>query len=131
LHRKNLMLMEWNAMLRRVGFFPHSQVHGGGRPDRDSGQRKPRCVCPGEGEIIPTDQPTPHFSPDTQSWFHSQEVNVMADSSELVGEWLRGIDANQNTRLYGRVSNKDGSSFFKRLKGLRNLMGTIGGTRGI
>jgi hypothetical protein len=72
----------------------------------------------------------------------------MVDSSELVGEWLRGIDANQNTRLYGRVSNKDGiwrngdgeviqasgvaaSSLFKRLKGLYNLMGRIGGTRGV
>jgi hypothetical protein len=43
-----------------------------------------------------------------QSWFHSQKVNVMMGSSELVGEWLRGIDVNQNTRLYGRVSNKDG-----------------------
>ncbi|KAI0289144.1 hypothetical protein BC826DRAFT_914911 [Russula brevipes] len=85
---------------------------------------------------------------DTQSWFHSQEVNVMVDSPELVGEWLRGIDANQNTRLYGRVSNKDGiwrnadgeviqasgvaaSSLFKRLKGLYNVMGRIGGTRGV
>lgn len=71
----------------------------------------------------------------------------MVDSQELVGEWLRGIDANQNTRLHGRVSDRDGiwrsedgeviqatgvaaSSFFKRLKGLYKVMGRIRGTRG-
>ncbi|KAH9968566.1 hypothetical protein BJV74DRAFT_784951 [Russula compacta] len=84
---------------------------------------------------------------DTQSWFHSQEANVMVDSPELVGEWLRGIDANQNTRLHGRVSDEDGiwrgedgediqatgvaaSSFFKRLKGLYKLTRKIRGTGG-
>jgi phosphatidylserine/phosphatidylglycerophosphate/cardiolipin synthase-like enzyme len=82
---------------------------------------------------------------DTQSWFHSQEVNIMVDSPELVGAWLRGIDANQNTRLYGRVSDRDGiwrsedgevvqasgvaaSSLFKRLKGLYSVMKRIRGT---
>ncbi|KAI0061253.1 hypothetical protein BV25DRAFT_770703 [Artomyces pyxidatus] len=45
---------------------------------------------------------------DTQSWFHSQEINVMVDSPPLVGEWLRGINANQNTLRYGRVSDVDG-----------------------
>jgi hypothetical protein len=69
----------------------------------------------------------------------------MVDSPALVGAWLRGIDANQNTRLYGRVSDKDGiwrnedgevvqasgvaaSSFFKRLKGLYSVMKRISGT---
>ncbi|KAI9507309.1 hypothetical protein F5148DRAFT_1299783, partial [Russula earlei] len=82
---------------------------------------------------------------DTQSWFHSQEVNVMVDSPELVSAWLRGIDANQNTRLYGRVSDRDGiwrsrdgeviqasgvaaSSFFTRLKGLYGVMARISGS---
>jgi phosphatidylserine/phosphatidylglycerophosphate/cardiolipin synthase-like enzyme len=81
---------------------------------------------------------------DTQSWYHSQEVNVMVDSPELVGAWRRGIDANQNTRLYGRVSDRDGiwrsedgevvqasgvaaSSLFKRLKGLYSVMKRISG----
>lgn len=45
---------------------------------------------------------------DTQSWFHSQEVNLLIDSEELTREWLNGIDANQNTRRYGRVDTKDG-----------------------
>ncbi len=69
----------------------------------------------------------------------------MVDSSELVSSWLRGINANQNTFLYGRVSNKDGiwrsedgeviqasgvaaSSFIKRLKGVYKLIGRISGT---
>lgn len=45
---------------------------------------------------------------DTQSWFHSQEVNVLIDSRALVAEWISGINANQNTRAYGRVSSEDG-----------------------
>ncbi|KDQ09583.1 hypothetical protein BOTBODRAFT_178962 [Botryobasidium botryosum FD-172 SS1] len=45
---------------------------------------------------------------DTQSWFHSQEVNILVDSPQIVREWHRGIDANQNTGYYGRVSDKDG-----------------------
>ena len=45
---------------------------------------------------------------DTQSWFHSQEVNIMVDSSSLALEWLAGINANQNTRRYGLVSDLDG-----------------------
>ncbi|KAH9976898.1 hypothetical protein BGW80DRAFT_1291289 [Lactifluus volemus] len=80
-----------------------------------------------------------------QSWFHSQEVNIMVDSPELVSTWLRALDANQNTRLYGRVSDIDGvwrgndgeviqasgvaaSSFIKRLKGLWTLMRRISGS---
>jgi hypothetical protein len=66
----------------------------------------------------------------------------MVDSPELVGAWMRGIDSNQNTRLYGRVSDQDGiwrdqdgeviqasgvaaSSFFKRLLGLYGVMQRI------
>jgi len=45
---------------------------------------------------------------DTQSWFHSQEVNILVDSPQIVSEWHRGIDANQNTGHYGRVSDQDG-----------------------
>jgi hypothetical protein len=84
---------------------------------------------------------------DTQSWFHSQEVNVMVDSPELVGSWLRSINANQNTFLYGRVSDKDGiwrsedgeviqasgvaaSSFIKRMQGMWKVMGKVRGTGG-
>jgi len=82
---------------------------------------------------------------DTQSWFHSQEVNVMVDSPELVSAWLRGLDANQNTRLYGRVSDRDGvwrskdgeviqasgvaaSGFLERLKGLGSMLAKVRGS---
>ena len=68
----------------------------------------------------------------------------MVDSPELVSSWLRGINANQNTFLYGRVSDKDGiwrsedgeeiqasgvgtSSFIKRIRGLWKVMGRISG----
>ncbi|KAK4233392.1 hypothetical protein C8A03DRAFT_38900 [Achaetomium macrosporum] len=40
---------------------------------------------------------------DTQSWFHSQEVNVMVDSEALCGEWLAVLRRNQNTEVFGRV----------------------------
>ena len=99
---------------------------------------------PVAGAKISEGPPLTSFS-DTQSWFHSQEVNIMVDSPELVGAWLRGIDANQNTRLYGRVSDRDGiwrsedgevvqasgvtaSSLFKRLKGLYGVMRRISGS---
>ncbi|KAK4152999.1 hypothetical protein C8A00DRAFT_44007 [Chaetomidium leptoderma] len=45
---------------------------------------------------------------DTQSWFHSQEINLMVDSAELCGEWLRGLKRNQNTELFGAVGREDG-----------------------
>jgi hypothetical protein len=68
----------------------------------------------------------------------------MVDSPELVGSWLRGINANQNTFLYGRVSDKDGiwrsedgeviqasgvgaSSFIKRIRGLWKVIARIRG----
>ncbi|KAF4958007.1 hypothetical protein FSARC_11136 [Fusarium sarcochroum] len=44
---------------------------------------------------------------DTQSWFHSQEINVMVDSTEICRKWREGIDRNQNTKQFGRVA-KDG-----------------------
>jgi len=45
---------------------------------------------------------------DTQSWFHSQEINIMIDSSLIASEWREAIDANQNTKYYGLVDPKDG-----------------------
>ncbi|KAH7925600.1 hypothetical protein BV22DRAFT_1033871 [Leucogyrophana mollusca] len=41
---------------------------------------------------------------DTQSWFHSQEVNVMIDSPAVCREWRDGIRRNQNTQ-YHRLGN--------------------------
>ncbi|KAL8243917.1 hypothetical protein R6Q59_010175 [Mikania micrantha] len=40
---------------------------------------------------------------DTQSWYHSQEVNVMLDSKLICAKWAEGIKQNQNTHLYGKV----------------------------
>ncbi|KAI9735541.1 MAG: hypothetical protein M1834_001556 [Cirrosporium novae-zelandiae] len=45
---------------------------------------------------------------DTQSWYHSQEINIMIDSPTVVRGWLEGIRRNQNTHLYGAVSKEDG-----------------------
>jgi len=72
----------------------------------------------------------------------------MVDSPELVSSWLRGINANQNTFSYGRVSDKDGilrsedgeviqasgvgaSSLIKRMQGLWKVMGKVHGTGGV
>jgi hypothetical protein len=32
---------------------------------------------------------------DVQSWFHSQEINVLVDSASVCAEWLDAINANQ------------------------------------
>ncbi|KAK4651932.1 hypothetical protein QC762_606880 [Podospora pseudocomata] len=45
---------------------------------------------------------------DTQSWFHSCEVNVLVDSREVCGEWVRGLGRNQNTGVYGRLDGEEG-----------------------
>ena len=44
---------------------------------------------------------------DTQSWYHSQEINIMLDSEEICRRWREGIERNQNTRRFG-VSAEDG-----------------------
>lgn len=41
---------------------------------------------------------------DTQSWYQSQEVNVMVDSPLVCKAWREGIERNQNTRLFGRAA---------------------------
>jgi len=45
---------------------------------------------------------------DTQSWFHSQEVNVMLDSEETCRAWLEAIRRNQNTHEYGMLNREEG-----------------------
>jgi len=81
---------------------------------------------------------------DTQSWFHSQEINILVDSSQIVHEWHRGLDSNQNTKRHGLVDNTDGvwrdkdgtaveSSGTKAtgmLGGLKGLTGAIARVRG-
>ncbi|PBP25599.1 hypothetical protein BUE80_DR003453 [Diplocarpon rosae] len=45
---------------------------------------------------------------DTQSWFHSQEINVMFDSALICKGWIDGLRRNQNTHLFGEVAKSDG-----------------------
>lgn len=45
---------------------------------------------------------------DTQSWFHSQEINVMLDSEEVCRAWIDGLRRNQNTHLYGALDRGSG-----------------------
>ncbi|TVY42488.1 hypothetical protein LSUB1_G003283, partial [Lachnellula subtilissima] len=41
---------------------------------------------------------------DTQSWYHSQEINVMLDSAPICAQWREGIERNQNTRRFGEAA---------------------------
>lgn len=45
---------------------------------------------------------------DTQSWYHSQEINVMIDSEEVCRKWREGIERNQNTAKFGKAGIDDG-----------------------
>ncbi|CAL5871539.1 uncharacterized protein PFLUO_LOCUS5792 [Penicillium psychrofluorescens] len=45
---------------------------------------------------------------DTQSYFHSQEVNMLIDSEIVCKKWIEVINRNQNTAKYGASSTKDG-----------------------
>ena len=87
------------------------------------------------------------YPTDTQSWFHSQEINVLVDSPQLVEEWWKGINANQNTAQHGRVDVKDGvwrdetgrivqssgtkkAGLFGGLKGISGAINRVRGTGG-
>ena len=45
---------------------------------------------------------------DTQSYFHSQEANLLLDSPQICREWMEALRRNQNTAEYGAVSTDDG-----------------------
>ncbi|KAK0390642.1 hypothetical protein NLU13_0146 [Sarocladium strictum] len=45
---------------------------------------------------------------DTQSWCHSQELNVMVDSRDICARWRDAVERNQRTSLFGRVGPQDG-----------------------
>ncbi|WWD17806.1 hypothetical protein CI109_102248 [Kwoniella shandongensis] len=45
---------------------------------------------------------------DTQSHFHSQEINILIDSPLIATQWRETIDSNQNTKYYGKVDPSDG-----------------------
>lgn len=42
---------------------------------------------------------------DSQSWYHSQEINILIDSPLICEQWRTAIDTNQNTKTHGRVQN--------------------------
>ncbi|UJR24611.1 hypothetical protein I4U23_005986 [Adineta vaga] len=42
---------------------------------------------------------------DTQTWFHSQEMNTMIDSPVIVKEWMNALYTNQSTNEYGRLND--------------------------
>ncbi len=44
---------------------------------------------------------------DTQSWFHSQETNVMVDSQQAARQWRNIFEQNQNTYQHGRIDGKN------------------------
>ena len=41
---------------------------------------------------------------DTQSWYHSQEINIMVDSEEICRKWREVIERNQNTARFGKAA---------------------------
>ncbi|KAJ3008830.1 hypothetical protein HKX48_008321 [Thoreauomyces humboldtii] len=45
---------------------------------------------------------------DTQSWYQSQESNIMFDDPTVCSAWLDGLRRNQNTFKYGAVDKVDG-----------------------
>lgn len=45
---------------------------------------------------------------DTQSWFHSQEINVMLESPQICRAWIDGLRRNQNTHVYGALDKETG-----------------------
>ena len=44
---------------------------------------------------------------DVQSWYHSQEINVLIDSPSFCKSLLSLIESNQNTFLYGEIDSSD------------------------
>ncbi|KAI0392130.1 hypothetical protein F5Y17DRAFT_460189 [Xylariaceae sp. FL0594] len=45
---------------------------------------------------------------DTQSWFHSQEINVLVDSLTICRAWIDALRRNQNTGQFGELCKEDG-----------------------
>ncbi len=64
---------------------------------------------------------------DTQSWFHSQEVNLMLDSPQICRAWIDALRRNQNTGIYGAVDRKDGIWRDEEGKGIDGAMGVNAG----
>lgn len=72
---------------------------------------------------------------DSQSWFHSQECNLMIDSPSLVAGWEAQLRGNQNTGEFGRVGSdgvwRDGKTGeglreVKKKGAVRAVLGLVG-----
>jgi phosphatidylserine/phosphatidylglycerophosphate/cardiolipin synthase-like enzyme len=61
-----------------------------------------------QGAPLPGKLPAAQQYTDGQSWYHSQEINLMVNSSAVCAEWRAGIEANQNTAKYGGPLAADG-----------------------
>src|SRR4051812_1883448 len=67
---------------------------------------------------------------DTQSWFHSQEINCMVDSAEVCQAWITQLVGNQNTFEYGAGSEVDGIWRDEEGKEVEGSIGLASGIRG-
>ena len=67
--------------------------------------------------------------PDTQSWYHSQEVNVMIDNPAVCKDWRDTIRRVQNTRLH--ELQKDGVYLDQDGNPLTDSTGVGSGVKGI
>jgi len=45
---------------------------------------------------------------DSQSFWHSQEANVLVDNPQIVADWMDQLRTNQSTHRYGKVDPVDG-----------------------
>ncbi len=45
---------------------------------------------------------------DTQSWFHSAEVNILVESPPVCEAWMECVRRGQNTGIYGKFDTRDG-----------------------
>jgi phosphatidylserine/phosphatidylglycerophosphate/cardiolipin synthase-like enzyme len=61
---------------------------------------------------------------DTQSYYHSQEINIMIDSEIICKAWEEALRRNQNTHLYGAVSKEDGCWYDQEGKMAEGAIGT-------
>ncbi|KAI0433610.1 hypothetical protein F5Y09DRAFT_52337 [Xylaria sp. FL1042] len=64
---------------------------------------------------------------DTQSWFQSQEINLMLDSPQVCCTWIDALRRNQNTGAYGAVDRADGVWKDEQGKGIEGATGVDAG----
>ena len=66
---------------------------------------------------------------DTQSWYHSQEINLMIDSTFICQKWEEMLRRNQNTNKYGLIDAQTG--VWRDPSTGSNIPGTYGPDAGI